>query len=73
MGEREYFMEARRQKAKHQAHVAELMGNALSLMMYQTEATHGAHELQTKLVMALGQAKSAAEELAREFQKSAQS
>lgn len=51
-------------KLRHEAHIAELMGKSLSLMSYQSEATHRAHPLQTKLVIALSEAKEAARELA---------
>jgi hypothetical protein len=67
MGEREYFMEARRQKAQHQAHIARLISHSLTLLMYSSEREHPAHPKQTELIMLLGQARDAADRLAEQI------
>lgn len=53
------------QRPEHQAHLAELMSKALTLMMYQTEREHSAHPLQTDLVAKLSAARDAAKALSR--------
>lgn len=60
-------MNAEKLRLRHEAHIAELMGKTLTLMMYQTEATHRAHELQTNLVVALSEAREKARALAARF------
>lgn len=46
----------------HEANIAKHMASTLTLLRYQTEAVHRPHLLQTKLVIALGQAQDAAVE-----------
>lgn len=63
-GERSHRKQVREQEARHQAYLARLIAQSLTLLSYQADGSLKAHAMQTELIIKLAEARDAARKLA---------